>query len=950
MEKSDKNIYNIDFHSLFKNPQKTIKTNFIVKIKELNSEAEQISLNVQSIGNDGIYYKGLCFIKGEVFPIPKINDLVTISEVHFKLDDDFKPRFFIKISKTKDINIILLDDINKTFDFTLNNIESELMNIFKIKNLLKTGIFLILEDTNEGYILKCFEDNEKYILSKSFSVFNDTLKKNDIIYIYKYYLNNYDIKLIAFSLVEQLNEENLFILLENNEEFKKGAFLGKIIEINPSHKNLNEVILVNNEKKLFKKTIGPDLDVKLGQLYLLSHYNINGVKNNIYIISETNKSFVYLSSQDIYFSTKIKLNNLSVIQFHFLDFNKIKEKNELNNLYNAIKINEVKVDIVSDEMNIVIDIKKLKNYESYPISIELIHKTKKENMNVTFYFNLLHGFINKINAFINTCQKVPYFYEYIYYYFDDQIYQANKIIKFGKISKYISVYDIFDSKNRIRFNILNIPFQNECEENILKNSNSLMISEIFSEKNIIPKRVGIFSIEEINKNILKLKSNNAFDNYYDDFGFIYDYLCNGIFDDKEDFIAKCTKLYSLKIKPNENLQFKKISCFEDEITLSQFKTRFGIIVAYYLNIPNNFSHIQRVFSMIYKYRNNVSLMQFLRVFMYLIKKSALELNAYRMCIISELSEFSPYLVAYNFNVQEIKELDESCRLFMIYLQLDSYILSNHFINNNKSYSLTIEPLFIIQKHLIQTYEGFFLIEEWNNDRFAQRITDERITTINIAKIFEFSNITKKEHFEEIRDIKTLKNHAFSISMVLRHENNSHHKKKQKNIYISSPIYYFDKSEIKQIIYLKNNKIQGKNGRLIEAYIDKDREVILSLQTDIIYGELLNINLFKQKDFALLKEKINEIRKNRNKFDINPNEIKFDNEINTSVFDIKEEEKEYYDYMYKVLKIKGVISISDEEYTDELIKDIIEAAKNNDTYNQLPDIFIYFDKRMNKEEQ
>ena len=108
---------------------------------------------------------------------------------------------------------------------------------------------------------------------------------------------------------------------------------------------------------------------------------------------------------------------------------------------------------------------------------------------------------------------------------------------------------------------------------------------------------------------------------------------------------------------------------------------------------------------------------------------------------------------------------------MIYLQLDSYILSNHFINNNKSYSLTIEPLFIIQKHLIQTYEGFFLIEESNNDRFAQRITDERITTINIAKIFEFSNITKKEDFEEIRDIKTLKNHAFSISMVLRHENN-----------------------------------------------------------------------------------------------------------------------------------------------------------------------------------
>ena len=166
--------------------------------------------------------------------------------------------------------------------------------------------------------------------------------------------------------------------------------------------------MINNEKKLFKKTIGADLDVKLGQLYFLTHYNINNARNNVYTISETKKSFVYLSSQDIYFSTKIKLNDLSAIQFHFLDFNKIKEKNEFNNLYNAMKINEEKVDIVCDEMNVVIDIKKLKNYEYYPIPIELIHKTKKEKMNLTFHFNLLHGFINKINAFINIRHKAPY--------------------------------------------------------------------------------------------------------------------------------------------------------------------------------------------------------------------------------------------------------------------------------------------------------------------------------------------------------------------------------------------------------------------------------------------------------------------------------------------------------------------------------------------------------------
>ena len=185
-------------------------------------------------------------------------------------------------------------------------------------------------------------------------------------------------------------------------------------------------------------------------------------------------------------------------------------------------------------------------------------------------------------------------------------------------------------------------------------------------------------------------------------------------------------------------------------------------------------------------------------------------------------------------------------------------------------------------------------------------------------------------------------------MELRNEINYNLKKNQKNIDISLPINYFDRSDIKKIFYSKNNKIQEGNGRLIEAYIDENRDVILSLKTDIIYGELLDITLFMQKDFNLLKAKMNEIMKKHNRFKVKKK--KFDNKIITNDIDITEEEKEKYDYMYKKLKIKGTIMISDEEYTDELIKDIIDAAKNNDNCNQLPDIFIYFDKRMNEEKQ
>ena len=90
---------------------------------------------------------------------------------------------------------------------------------------------------------------------------------------------------------------------------------------------------------------------------------------------------------------------------------------------------------------------------------------------------------------------------------------------------------------------------------------------------------------------------------------------------------------------------------------------------------------------------------------------------YKPCFISEMDEFSPYLAAYNFNVEEINNIEESSRLFMAYLQIDSYILVNHYKYNAKSYSLSIEPLFMLRNHLFQTYEGFFLIEKSDQNQY-----------------------------------------------------------------------------------------------------------------------------------------------------------------------------------------------------------------------------------------
>ena len=104
---------------------------------------------------------------------------------------------------------------------------------------------------------------------------------------------------------------------------------------------------------------------------------------------------------------------------------------------------------------------------------------------------------------------------------------------------------------------------------------------------------------------------------------------------------------------------------------------------------------------------SLSCFQFLRLFIFLTKNLLYKNNDYTICFISKLGKFSPYLMAYKYNIEEIQKTIESSRLFMGYLQLDSYILTNHLIKEEKSYSLSIEPLFMIKNHLLQAYEGFF---------------------------------------------------------------------------------------------------------------------------------------------------------------------------------------------------------------------------------------------------
>ena len=406
----------------------------------------------------------------------------------------------------------------------------------------------------------------------------------------------------------------------------------------------------------------------------------------------------------------------------------------------------------------------------YPITIKLIND-KKENDILNFEFLLIHGLLNKINTFINYSSNKSYFYEYLYYSFNNLPIKSVKEININNIKKPIFIYDYFGSSNRIRINILNIPYQNEYDENIINKGNSLLICETF-HKIDESKIFGIFNITEIEFSIPKIFDNEKLDFYYDKFGNFIDYLNYSNIDYNniiEEFIRKYENI-EVYLKEEINKYY-----FNEKNNKSQFKTRIGILLSSFFysikkyNRYEAWNRIIYIFNSINNFKNKINLNEFLRLFTFLLNRFKERKNDYYINFFSNLEKDSPYLLAKEFNINEIINLNEKSRLFLAYLQMDSYILHNYLLNEEKSYSLSIEPLFIIKYHLKENYEDFFFIEYYNNKELASHYINERITVINESNLF-------KKDIHSINNLKEKKNIAFAISMEFRDEKNSHQKK------------------------------------------------------------------------------------------------------------------------------------------------------------------------------
>lgn len=457
----------------------------------------------------------------------------------------------------------------------------------------------------------------------------------------------------------------------------------------------------------------------------------------------------------------------------------------------------------------------------------------------------------------------------------------------------IKIYDSFGSKNRKRFCVMNVPYQDmEIEEDEF-NSNSIQVCEL--RKGKYQKIAAIYDIFYNVKD--KETENNYFDEYDEQFGDIYDNIrIHNTLNDKKtkENIKKKYNIY----KNNKHKSFLDINDYQKSLTLSRFKAWFGLIICESLSLAYKASKSESDEESDSEYDINLDIKEIvetaqstlttiedaelkyidiIRIIIFvLIRKAGKDYDSsLKLVLVSELKEKSPYLLAYNFNKSQIMNLNEFSTLFQAYLQKDSYQAFNY-IHSEQSHTFSLELPFMIKTQLLFTYDEFFFITKTEDNKYASIDVKTRITTINEL------NTLGKDYKENLvtKNLEDAKNYAFPISIDFMHEKGGHYKYSLKNHKDTVPVIYYRglKAEIEvNSINKEVNILNGESGGIIENFICKDKYILDALITKHIFGEFLDKKYFEGKDFKLL---INGVKEKLKKY----------SETNKTIIDIKDKNK------------------------------------------------------------
>ena len=518
-------------------------------------------------------------------------------------------------------------------------------------------------------------DSKVYSLESKLALFDKFKAKS---FLWMNYHKFQDNKVISNKLTtfEILNDQQMARIL-NIMNFKNLSIF-KVIDIDKEYivvMNINYKVLNINKNNNKLKV----LNIELCELLIISNYIEE--KDEIKLFEE---SFVYKLKQEFHY-LDIDINSKAILKLYILDYN------IEGNKYDAIIIpqDNAKTIISNKEEYLIVSNAYPKIYEYFPCKI-ILFNTKNEKIEpITFTIFAYNGLLNKINAFLNTNCPNTYFYEFLYYNITQPLGEIGKKITVNNSEYNITIYDNFSSENRKRICLLNIPYQNMKIQEKLFFNNSIQVNEL-----ILNNDHEILCINDISSVVIKKPHLTSFFNqYYPYFGDIYDQImiCNPI--NTENII----KILNKKISKFNEIEFEydynDINLFDNILTQSQFKTWLGLIVCYYMSIFANkqatvLSQIVYVFSLIW--RENLSYYDFIRIFAFLSKEIITSNNnATKLIMVNKLDKLSPYLLAYQFNKELIKDLNEYHPYFQAYLQFASLEAYNY-IHSKKSYTFSLE--------------------------------------------------------------------------------------------------------------------------------------------------------------------------------------------------------------------------------------------------------------------
>ena len=891
-------------NKLIEQPDKNLKINerFLVKNVDLRNDLDQIRLDLQQ---DDKEYKCLVMEKGYTFPIPAQNDILLVDTIYLKYSQEFQFKLYIKGKIDKNNKTLENKKVLHEYSFEYKYIFDTLSKISKVTIFKdKSSVFRIINIVHdENYIahLRDLSDSKIYYLNLDKNKLN-IIKKDKFLWIYNYEKKEdciFDNKLTTLEILE----EDKMISFLVRYFYDKNITIFEVIDIDNGNITLinkkKEICKINNCSNLIK-----DYGINFCSIIIICNYNIKG-NNEIEIIKDT---FIYKFNEKSYYLKDILINSYAVLKFHFIDFEKD------NNIFDSVYYDErTSIKIKNDIEYLVIDSCVDKIYDYYPVNLTLFNSTKEESKTITFTVYLYQSVMNKINVFLNTKSSKRYFYEYLIYNLEDELGKFEKKINIDNIEYNINISDSFGSLNRKRLSIMNIPYQDSeiLEEEIT--GNSIQICELIKGKN--KKIIGIFNIDFFE---IEEISCAYFDNYYPSFGDIYDMIIE--YNDKNSekimntLIAKLKSINLKSLSESDNVNFNKVDLFENSMTLSQFKTRVGLIIIKYINDYINISDkkylnevITEISSMFEQIKDeNFEFLEVIRILIFtleniLVRKSSSKI---KLKLVSKLNSNSPYTLAYNFNKDQIKSLNEYSALFQAYLQLDSY-QSFNYIHSMQTHNFSLELVFILKHQLLSNYNDFFYVKTEMNDENVYFDSNTKIVVINEYELFG-PNFKEEEI---IQNQKNVNDYAMSLSMNFLRENDGRYKYKIKNHIFNQSLIYFRGLKIELNISNYSSIIIGESGRIIENFICKNRDIIKLLSKVLIFGEFFKKEYFDQKDF---KNLIKEVIQKYNSFQNKKNKTESKNYNINNIFNESKNSVKVGDIIIDVEKYKRNISITSDE--------------------------------------